>query len=286
MCRSFARSLLSAVLFTILICAEQETEARPSDRQWQTGLSDHLSSLPLAFTANRGQWDDSVLFRADAGGAVFWFTAEGAYYQFTRRVDDSPQVSSQYRRTTIESGRYESIVIKANFVGANPMPQLDGEDTLGYKCNYFIGKDRAAWRTDVPNFRAVVYKDIYPGIDLKYYGNGKQMEYEFVVSCGVDPSQVQVRYDGARSVQVDAIGRLVVTTDWGEVIEQQPNVYQIADGRRQAVTGKYVLRGNNTFAFELTGDYDPSLTIVIDPILSYSTYLGASGDDYGSITVD
>jgi len=196
-------------------------------------------------------------------------------------------VSLQSTTKAVESQKYESSLIRASFVGANPMPLLEGVDMLGHKCNYFIGKDRAGWRTDVPNFRAVVYRDIYPGIDLKYYGNEKQMEYDFVVSPGADPSQIQVRYDGVRSVAVDTEGRLVVRTDWGEVVEQQPVVYQVSDGRRHVIAGKYVLQGQSTFAFELIEEYDHSLATIIDPILSYSTYLGGSNDEYGAqIAID
>ena len=297
MCRPYARSLLSAVLLLSPIVAGQASQGLLSTGQLDSGLSVSMSSMPLAFTANQGQWDDSVLFRSDAGGATFWFTTSGAYYQFTRRVEDGSEVPSLSASpsqgamwpngmTKVGLGKYESMMIRASFVNANPSPELTGGERLEHKCNYFIGRDRAAWRTDVSNYRAVVYGNIYPGIDLKYYGNGTQMEYDFVVSPGADPSQIRVRYDGARSVQVDSIGRLVVTTAWGEVVEQQPVVYQLADGQRRSIDGRYVLRGDNTFAFELTEDYDHTLAIVIDPILSYSTYLGGSGDDYGSVTID
>ncbi len=253
--------------------------------------------IPVAFTINQGQWDDSVLFRSDAGGATFWFTANGAYYQFARRVPDSsgaklvsagldPAMISSHREPTRQVGGYEAMMIRATFVGANPAPELAGGEMLETRSNYFLGNDPAAWRTDVPNFQTVVYQNIYPGIDLKYYGNGRELEYDFVVSPGADLSQIQVRYDGARSVEVDSLGRLAVTTDWGEVIEKQPVVYQVTDGRRRVIDGRYVLTGENMFAFELTDSYDRSVAIVIDPILSYSTYLGGSSDDYGTVTVD
>ena len=264
------------------------------DRAWVT---QNLTSMPLAFTQNMGQWPDSIRYRANAGGATMWFTQGGAYYQFTRRVarvgesTDDLQGGSQLAVgndwSENRSDSIETVMIKASFVSANPAPRMTGGTMLEYKCNYFIGNDPIGWHADVPNYGAVVYEEVYPGINLKYYGNGKQMEYDFIVSPGANPSQIHVRYDGAGSVQVDTNGRLVVRTQWGEVTEEQPIIYQLADGERHLIKGEYILHGDNTFGFALTEDYDRDLAIVIDPILSYSTYLGGSGDDYGGrIAID
>ncbi|MFH1374826.1 MAG: SBBP repeat-containing protein [bacterium] len=260
-----------------------------------------LSSMPLAFTENQGQWDEKVLFRANAGGATMWFSRDGAYYQFTRHIPTSNYssvIASDLRNrgnlphslnVTLSGveGRpnqpdsLETIMIKANFVGSNPNPHMVGENMLEYKCNYFLGNDPAKWRTDVPNYSAILYEGVYPGIDLKYYGNGKQMEYDFIVSPGSDPSQIMVRYEGAKSLSVDAAGRLVVETDWGEVIEQRPVVYQVSGGDHVSLVGEYVLKGDRTFGFELGSGYDRNLPVVIDPVLEYSTYLGGGDTDYG-----
>ena len=179
------------------------------------------------------------------------------------------------------------MMIKANFMGANPNPQMVGVDMIDYKCNYFIGNDESKWRTDVPNYTAVLYEQVYDGIDLKYYGNGKQMEYDFIVEPGADFSQIKIQYDGAESVSVNDNGELVVKTMWGEVVEQKPVIYQIENGSRIAVSGDYDIKGTSAFGFKMTGDFDSSLPLVIDPVLSYSTYLGGNNADYGnSIAVD
>jgi hypothetical protein len=164
---------------------------------------------------------------------------------------------------------------------------MTGIHAMEYKCNYFIGNDPNEWHTDVPNYQALVYEDIYSGIDLKYYGNGKQMEYDFIVEPGADFSQIQIQYEGAESVSINDNGELVVETKWGEVIEQCPVIYQIDNSSRIAVTGEYSLKGDDSFGFELS-NYDPALLLVIDPVLSYSTYLGGNSDyDQGnSIAVD
>jgi len=251
-----------------------------------------LDLQTLTFTENQGQWDERVKFRANAGGATMWYTTNGVYYQFTRhmsRFDSSLDGNSNLPNDILgqDSDSYEQLTIKASFIGANPSPKIVGENLMGYKCNYFIGNDPDEWHTDVPNYKAVVFEDVYDDIDLKYYGNGKQMEYDFIVSPGADPNQIMVQYDGAQSISVNDNGELVVETDWGTVTELRPLVYQFGAIGCIPIEGRYVVLTDNTFGFDLGDRYDPMLALVIDPVLSYSTYLGGNNWDYGySIAAD
>jgi hypothetical protein len=187
----------------------------------------------------------------------------------------------------MERDSVETMMIKASFVGCNPKPELAGENLLEYKCNYFIGSDQSKWRTDVPNYSSVTYKEVYQGIDLKYYGDGRQMEYDFIVPPGADYSQIKIQYEGAKSLTVNTSGDLVIETAWGTVTEKAPVVYQLDGAKRTAITGTYRVVDNHSFGFSLGAEYNRSLPVVIDPVLSYSTYLGGSGDDAGrGITVD
>jgi hypothetical protein len=264
--------------------------AQTGDNVDQAWVTQNLTSMPLAFTQNVGQWPDSVLYRADAGGATMWFTTEGAVYQFTRSVPgDEPQAGpvDPMRELDREPEQYESMTIRASFAGANSNPQVVGLEEMEYKCNYFIGNDPNEWHTDVPNYEAIVLEEVYDGIDLKYYGNGKQMEYDFIVSPGADFSQIQIEYEGAESISVNASGELVVETEWGEVVEQKPVIYQMVNNSRIPVTGVYSLKSDNSFGFKMTGDFDSSLPLVIDPVLTYSTFLAGSDSDVGcAIAVD
>jgi len=186
-----------------------------------------------------------------------------------------------------EQSQYESIMIKASFVGANPAPSMVGLEKMEYKCNYFIGNDPNEWHTDVPNYEYVLSEDVYPGIDLKYYGNGKQMEYDFIVSPGMDYTQIQIQYEGAKSLSINSSGELVVETEWGSVIEQKPIVYQQDGNNRQVIEGEYITTCDNRFSFKLDDNYNPNLPLVIDPVLVYRTYLGGDNfDDGNGITVD
>ena len=310
------RSILIAICFTFLtlvfvlsvpttLATDFDVNSQSIDDLSQGSLTvRRMTTMPLAFTENHGQWDERVKFRANAGGATMWFTTEGVYYQFSRRVSCDSVIASDRRERgdLIEQhnvtlggveGRHrepdstEQLVIRASFIGANLNPRMAGEQEMEYKCNYFIGNDPDEWHTDVPNYTAVVYDEVYSGIDLKYYGNGKQMEYDFIVSPGADPSQIRIKYDGAESVSINADGELVIETKWGEVVEQHPVVYQLQDGRRISLDGQYAVAVDNSFGFSLGAGYDPALPLIIDPVLEYSTYLGGSGVDYAwDIAVD
>ena len=272
------KSPVIAMLFMLVMAVgAQATESHFS-------VTNSLTSMPLAFTENQGQWDQRVAFRADAGGATMWFTPEGAYYQFTRRIESDDEqvdpVDPMPDPIDHEPTSIETMLIKAAFVGANPSPRMFGEGAMEYKCNYFIGNDPSRWRTDVPNYTAVVFEEVYAGIDLKYYGNGSEMEYDFIVSPGADPSQIAIQYEGVESVTTNDAGELVVTTPWGNVIERRPVVYQMCDGKRVLLDARYLLTDDNTFGFFPGEDYNPTLALVIDPVLTYSTYLGGSLSDY------
>ena len=252
-----------------------------------------MNMMPLSFTQNNGQWADSILFRANAGGATMWFTDGGVYYQFTRRVLKSEEIyvgagfPGPNDPIHQRDDSLETMLIKATFVGANPNPQMHGEGLMEYKCNYFFGNDSTKWRTDVPNYQAIVFENIYAGIDLKYYGDGRKMEYDFVVSPGADPNQICVKYDGAKSLAVNDAGDLVVGTEWGTVTELAPMVYQMENGERRLLKGAYRLESGDMFSIRLSDEYDPELAVVIDPALAYSTYLGGGISERGySIAVD
>src|SRR2546426_8760694 len=125
------------------------------------------------------------------------------------------------------------------FVGANPKTRVKGQKELPGKANYFIGNDPAKWRTNVPTYAKVQYRDLYPGIDLIYYGNLRQLEYDFVVRPGADPKQIVVSVEGADNLEVDAQGDLVLDTAAGAIRQRKPVIYQNIDGARREIPGGY-----------------------------------------------
>ncbi len=164
--------------------------------------------------------------------------------------------------------------------------KVEGLEEQPAKANYFVGNDPTRWRTAVSTFARVRCQGVYPGVDLVYHGRPQELEYDFVVAPGGDPGLIRLRFDGARSVRVDDEGNLVVAVEGGDVVQRAPRVYQETDGTKEVVAGRWMLRGPREAGFAL-GAYDGARTLVIDPVLAYSTYLGGSDDDLGyAIAVD
>ncbi len=217
-------------------------------------------ALPLAFEENVGQAGASVRYLARGAGSALYLSAHEAVLTLRH-----PEGTGQ--------------VLNMRLVGDRPAPRLTGEDPLGGISNYFIGNDPARWRTGVTHYGKVRYAAVYPGIDLVYYGREGQLEYDFVVAPGADPHAIRIEYSGATSLRIADNGDLVLDLAGGEVRHHAPVVYQELGGGRRAVAGRFVLEGPHRVGFEV-GDYDRDRSLVIDPVLSYSSYLGGSAAEY------
>jgi hypothetical protein len=246
-----------------------------------SALANAYGHIPLSFEANQGQTDPAVQFLSRGSGYALFLTSQEAVLSLSKTVTPTATAGPAAGQPAQETD-----VLRLQLVGANPVPQVAGEDPLPGTVNYFIGNDRAQWRTNIPTFGKVAYQDVYPGIDLVYYGNQQQLEYDFVVQPGANPGVIQLSVQGAQNLTLDAQGNLVLQTADGDVVEQAPVVYQEGVGGRQAVAGRYVLLGQDGVGFQV-GGYDASRPLVIDPVLSYATYLGGSYEDQGfGIAVD
>jgi hypothetical protein len=231
------------------------------------------ASLPLYFIANQGQKDERIKFYARRGDSSFFFTSQGIILNLHPK----------------KAGACRGSVVQLTPLAMRPKVELTSLEPLEGKVNYFIGNDPKKWRTNIPTYRAVLYREAYPGIDLKFYGNDRQLEYDVIVKPGADPRQVKFRYQGIRSLKVTPAGDLAITlTDGGELRHQKPLVYQEIEGQRRARQGTFQVldQATHTFGFRVA-DYNKQYALVIDPVLAFSTYLGGSGDDRGqAIAVD
>ena len=223
--------------------------------------------LPLAFEPNLGQTSAAVDYLARGPGYTVWLTP-------TESVLSLQSASAA-------SGN----VLSMELVGANAASVAQGQNQLAGVTNYLIGNP-SQWLTNIPNYGQVTYQNVYPGINLVYYGQGQQLEYDFVVAPGASTSEIRLQVQGSSRMTLDAQGDLVLTTSGGTVIEKAPVVYQLVNGVKQNVAGRYVLMDNEGVGFAI-GAHNASLPLVIDPALDYSTYLGGIGDDNANaIAVD
>jgi hypothetical protein len=221
----------------------------------------------MSFEANQGQTDARVKFLSRGSGYTLFLTQEGAVLSL--------------------HGTNANGTLRMRLVGANRRAAIAGADGLPGKSNYFIGNDPKKWRTNVPTYGAVKYSGVYLGIDLVYHGNQRLLEYDFVVAPGADPNVIDLRFDGARKLTVNADGALVIAMGDDEVIEHAPVVYQEVGGERKTLTGKYVLRGSEGVGFSV-GEYHRGFPLIIDPSLVYYQYLGGlTNQDQGlGVAVD
>jgi hypothetical protein len=268
------------------VASESEAASLPRASGAPEGMPH--SQLPLRFEANHGQTDSRVMFVSQGDGYGLFLTRSEAVLALSKPStgEDRPRPLTTVDGFSPLRPQSAQAALRMKIVGASAATKLEGLDELPGRTNYFIGNNRKKWRTDVPAYARVQYKNAYPGINIIYYGRPDRLEYDFAVAPGADPAVIKLAYKGARSVRVDARGDLVLDTGVGEVRQLKPAVYQEVGGARRAVSGGYVLKGKHLVGFQI-GPYDKGKALIIDPVLAYSTYLGGSGFDVGvGIAVD
>jgi hypothetical protein len=274
--KSLALTLLAMIVVSESVFLSPRTEAQVTASANTTRAAQAPRSynrLPLTFEENKGQTQSPVKFLSRGRGYTAFLTADGMVLSL-RPVPGTarPMVPAA------KPGRPSNATLQFKLVGSAAKPTIVGEETQPGRVNYFIGNDPRKWHTNVATYARVRYHNVYPGIDLVYYGNHKQLEYDFAVSPGANPNRIQFEIKGAKNVGIDANGDLILNTGTGELHFQSPVVYQESNGTRLPVRGGYVMQDSTHVGFQLTA-IDVSKTTVIDPALVYATYLGGSGDD-------
>ncbi|MBI3248637.1 MAG: SBBP repeat-containing protein [Deltaproteobacteria bacterium] len=288
---------------------------RPAQTPVQTvpakpALHAAYGKLPLSFEANQGQSDPSVQFLARGRGYALFLTRTEAVLALEQAAGNGHQATRCGERHVGETpcGRpgggqargpapTTSAVIRLQLAQANPQPRMEGLDALPGKVNYFLGNDPSQWRTNVPTYAKVKYRDVYPGIDVVYYGNQEgRLEHDFIVAPGADPSMIQLTLRDQAGEELpltaDAEGNLLVQVADATLRLGKPVVYQEIAGVRREVSGHYALLGLRPSAFSpqpsalgiasvgfQLAAYDPARPLIIDPTFVYSTYLGGSSFD-------
>jgi hypothetical protein len=244
-------------------------------------------ALPLSFEVNQGQTDGTVDFLARAGGYLLFLTPTETVMAF----DNSAAHSGKWNREELLSMDRNKpgpprLIVRMKLEGANPATSAEGLDELASRSNYFSGPDPSLWHTDISSYARVRYTQVYPGIDMVFYGNQRQLEYDFVVAPGSDPNVINIAFSGIEGAEISPMGDLLLRTAQGDLRQSKPIAYQERNGMREAVSASYIRKGVSGIGFQL-GDYDRSRPLMIDPVLVYSTYLGGNGFDQGyAIAVD
>jgi hypothetical protein len=238
---------------------------------------------PLYCIENRGQVDKRVRYYAQGPGHALAFTRRGLTLTSSRTpAPPSPQellLGHQPRPAPGPAARVDLTPVGMR-QGATP----EAVEPQPGKVNYLIGNDPKQWRTDLNTYQAVLYREAYPGIDLKLYSRGRQLEYDVIVKAGADPNRVRFAYTGAEKLTVTPAGDLAVTLPGGgELVQKKPVVYQEINGVTVAREGKFRLHGGEArlvYGFQVAA-YDRQHPLIIDPVLGYSVYLGGGGDEGG-----
>jgi len=217
--------------------------------------------VPLTFEENRGQADPPVKFLSRGPGYGVFLTESQAILRLAG-TDNA---------------------IRMSLTGGKRKGAVHGMEPVAGQTNYLTGSDPTRWHTNIGSYKRVRYDNVYRGIDLTYYGNQRQLEYDFNVAPGANPDAIRLRFDGVNHIDIAPDGSLILTTDGVEVRQARPAIYQESNGRRVPVEGGYMLRGSHTIGFRVAA-YDTTKLLVIDPVLVYASYFGGSGAPAGSTT--
>jgi hypothetical protein len=262
---SSLRVCLLAVLLAGMLAASpaRESLAKSAVRAY--------GERPLLFEQHQASGAGRVQFSAQASGRKLLFSASGTVSEWglagAGATDAQPEIAMR-------------------LMDARPDVAPRAAGRQAGSANYLVGSHPDQWRIGVPLYGKIIYSAVYPGIDLVYYGNQNQLEYDFVVAPGASWRSIRVAFSGAQAVAIDPNGDLKLQTRWGWLRHRRPRVYQQLAAGRSEISGHYVLQGDRQVGFEI-GAYDPAAPLVIDPTLVYSSYLGGSADDYGySVAVD
>jgi hypothetical protein len=251
-----------------------------SERMSGYALVENYGELPLHFEPNFGQAGERVKFVARGHDFVLFLTptevvlsldVPGAATPEARRAAQRPETFRLRPSSTRKSA-----VLQLALLNGSANAEVSGVDRLTSVSNYFTGNNPAVWRVGIPNYAKVRYEGIYPGVDLIFYGNRRALECDFVVAPGSDPRRIRLQIEGSEHTKMGPDGRIVITKSTTDVHLEPPYIYQDKNGVRETVLGSYYLAKKHEVGIRLRR-YDTSRPLVIDPVLSYSTFLGGTG---------
>jgi len=247
-----------------------------------------ITKSQLYFVENKGQWDKQVQFKTEAGNSAFFLSKDGYTilmhhpedYQRLTEYNHGHRIDSSSKKTFTSAvpEKMRAHAFRVKFLGGNFNSTPVMEKPLPGIENYFIGNDESKWASGCKLFQAITYKNVYPGVDVRYYVQGDQLKYDIVVYPGADVSKIQMHYEGADKLSIRN-NELIVGTSVGEARELKPYTFQFVEGKRETIQCRYKLAGN-TVSFDIK-NYDKTTTLIIDPALVFSSFSRSTTDNWG-----
>jgi IPT/TIG domain/Beta-propeller repeat len=245
-----------------------------------TPTSANLTSSPIRFEENLGQSDPSVRFIARGAGYTLFLTPQEAVFLLStsEKTPFSAHTRDRRKLRPFQPSAH-ALAVRMKLLGANALSQISGTGKLPGVSNYFLGRNKDHWHIRVPNYASATYSSVYPGIDMVYYGNQRQLEYDFNVQPGADPSLIKFSFSGVTETALASNGDLQMKNGQRTLVLHKPSIYQMENGIRKPISGGYSLNPDRTIGVQVSS-YDHAKNLVIDPVLQYSTYVGGSGFEY------
>jgi Beta-propeller repeat len=240
------------------------------------------AGMGLRFEPNQGQTDGRVKFLSRNSQYNLFLTSDEAVFVLNDPRAESSHSGRRWTRVLRHRSTRKQSVVRMRLAGGKPSA-INGSSPVSGYTNYFIGRDPKNWVRNVPQFARVSYADVYPGVDMAFYGHDRAFEFDLMVKPGADPKQIALTFSGAQKVKTNVDGDLVLTSAAGDLALRKPFAYQQIDGGRKPVDVRFIARNRNEFGLAI-GAYDPAHELVIDPVVIYSTYFGGSGTDAGHAT--
>jgi hypothetical protein len=278
--------------------AQQPTVHKESPSSLREKIMSTYSRLPVTFVENRGQTDKQVRFVAQGSHYAFFLTRDEVVLALTNQAHNSQLQKTSYDAHLIpanasdvsrEDSSPTGVALALQFLRANPNVSVEGTELAPSKANYLSGNDPAQWRTELSRYGEVVYRELWPGIDLHVREKNGALKYEFHVRPGADVAKVRLAYRGANSLKLDSLGALQIITDIGTLQDGAPVSFQEIDGVRHPVQSRYALvsGSSNQYGFAVDPGYQRDHELIIDPGVEYSTFLGGTNTDaVNGIAVD
>ena len=244
-------------------------------------VAENYGNIPLSFEKNEGQHNEKVKFSSRGKGYEIFLAPTESILRLSKSIPKEKKDSDKPENLDPLKNLpdIETSTVRMKVVGANPNSEVSGVDKQITKTNYFSGRDKSKWRTNIANYGKVNFDEVYPGIDMVYYGKQKQLEYDFVVKPGVDYKQIKLEFEGADNISLDEKGNLILETKAGNITQHAPIVYQEIDGKKVDVEGRYVVQDENKVSFQVV-EYDQEKTLIIDPVVEYVVEFGGNHNQW------